>query len=158
MFYLLHAYVKTKKTFIGNTEVCTFLCRNTCCCSILTIIIYDHRKFDELLQGGNNDAIENNADNYRINDNKTTASNFFWYKTKLRGSTLNNNCELNPKVVVSLRYFSISWGSLDFPMINCEVDLDLSLPFILIDYIIPRIPTTLELNVDPDADPTVQYV
>ena len=25
--------------------------RNTRCCSILTMIIYDHRKFDELVQG-----------------------------------------------------------------------------------------------------------
>ena len=40
----------------------------------------------------NNDVNENNdAGNYRINSNKTTASQFFEYNTKIIGSAPNNN-------------------------------------------------------------------
>ena len=36
-------------------------------------------------------AIENNVDNYRINNNKTRTSKSFKYKTKVIGSALNDN-------------------------------------------------------------------
>ena len=39
----------------------------------------------------NDYANENNADNYRINCNKTTTSKSFEYKMKLIGSAVNNN-------------------------------------------------------------------
>ena len=43
----------------------------------------------------NDSANENNgANNYRISNNKTTISKSFEYKTKLIGSTPNNNIPL----------------------------------------------------------------
>ena len=61
----------------------------------------------------NNYANENNAGNYRINNNKTTTSRFFEYKTKIIGSTPNNNSTLNTEVVVPLQYLSNFWRPLD---------------------------------------------
>ena len=48
---------------------------------------------------GNNDA-----DNYRINDNKTITSKSFKYKTKIIGKTVSNNNILNAEVVVPLKF------------------------------------------------------
>ena len=50
----------------------------------------------------NDDANENNLDNNRINNNKTITSKSFEYKTKLIGSTPNNNNILDAEVVVPL--------------------------------------------------------
>ena len=46
----------------------------------------------------------NNANNFRINNNKTTISKSFEYKTKLIGSTPNNDSRLDAEVVVPLKY------------------------------------------------------
>ena len=51
----------------------------------------------------NDSGDENNdANNFRINNNKTTTSKPFEYKTKLIGSTLNNDSRLDIEVVVPL--------------------------------------------------------
>ena len=42
------------------------------------------------------------------------------------GSTLNNDYRLDAKVIVPLKYLSNFWRSLDLPLINCEIELDLS--------------------------------
>ena len=63
---------------------------------------------------------KNNAANKRINNNKTITSKFFEYKRKLIGATTNSNNILDAEVVVPLR------RSLGLPLINCEVELDLS--------------------------------
>ena len=55
---------------------------------------------DEVNDAANEHAAFNNG----INNNKTAASNFFEYKTKLRGSSPNNHNRLNAEVVVSLKY------------------------------------------------------
>ena len=47
-------------------------------------------------------------------------------KTKIIGITSNNNSRLNAEVVVPLKYLSIFWRSLDLPLINCEIELDLT--------------------------------
>ena len=74
----------------------------------------------------NDSANENNdANSYRINNNKTTSKSFD-YKTKSIGCILNNNCRLYAEVVVSLKYLSNFWRSLDLPSINCEIELDLA--------------------------------
>ena len=65
---------------------------------------------------------KNNAANKRINNNKTITSKFFEYKRKLIGATTNSNNILDAEVVVPLR------RSLGLPLINCEVELDLSWP------------------------------
>ena len=54
----------------------------------------------------NNSANENNdANNYRINNNKTATSKFFQYKTKVIGRTPNDNNVLDTKVVVPFKIF-----------------------------------------------------
>ena len=67
----------------------------------------------------NDSANENNdANNCRINNNKMATSKSFEYRTKLKGSTPNDNSKL--------KYSSNFWGSLDLPLINCEIELDLT--------------------------------
>ena len=73
----------------------------------------------------NDSANENNdADNFRINNNKTTTSKSFQYKTKSIGNTPNNNM-LNAEIIVPLKYLSNFWRSFDFPLIKFEIELDL---------------------------------
>ena len=73
----------------------------------------------------NNSANENNnANNYSINNNKTTTSKYFEYKTKIIGRTPNDNNILDT-IVVPLKYLSNVWRSLDLPLINCEIELEL---------------------------------
>ena len=73
-----------------------------------------------------NYANENNAANASINNNKTTTSKSFEYKTKLIGRTSNDNNTLDAEVFTPLKYLSNFWRSLDLPLINCEKELDLS--------------------------------
>ena len=68
----------------------------------------------------NDDAIENDNVNNRVNNNKITARKSFEYKTKLIGSMANNN-KLDAEVVVPLNYLSNSWRYLNLSMINCEI-------------------------------------
>ena len=74
----------------------------------------------------NDDGNENNGARDKIYDNKTITSKSFKYKTKLTGSTPNNNNMLDSKVVVPLKYLSTFSISLNFPLINFEIELDLS--------------------------------
>ena len=68
----------------------------------------------------NDSANENNdANNYRKNNNKTTTNKFFEYKTKIIGRTPNDNNILDTEVVVPSKYLSNFWRSLDLPLINC---------------------------------------
>ena len=75
----------------------------------------------------NDSANENNdANNFRINNSKTATSKSFEYKTKLIGSTPYNDGRLDPEVVAPLKHLSNFWKSLNLPLINCEIELDLS--------------------------------
>ena len=61
-------------------------------------------------------ANENNeASNYRINNNKTTESRSFEYEPKMTGSASANNNRLDAEVVVLLKYLTNFWRSLGFP-------------------------------------------
>ena len=71
------------------------------------------------------DENENDDNQNTINNNKTTTSKFFDNKTKIIGSTPNNNNILNAKVVVPLKDLSNFWRSLDLPLVNCETEIDL---------------------------------
>ena len=72
----------------------------------------------------NNNVNQNNADNYRINSkNPITRESF---ETKLIGNTANANNTLNEDVVVPLKYLINFWRSLDLPLINCEIEVDLT--------------------------------
>ena len=46
----------------------------------------------------NDDANENNDDDYRVNNGKTRTSESFEYKTKVIGSTPDNNSKLNGNI------------------------------------------------------------
>ena len=50
----------------------------------------------------------------------------FEYKTNILGSKPIDNNTLDKSVVVSLKYLSNFWNSLDFPFTDCEIELDLS--------------------------------
>ena len=69
----------------------------------------------------------NDANDYRINNKKTTTCKSFDYKTKIIGKTSNDNT-LDTEVVVPLKYLSNFWRSLHLPLINYEIELDLPLP------------------------------
>ena len=74
----------------------------------------------------NDSANKNNdANNYRINKNKTTTSKSFEYKTKIKGRMPNDNNILHAEVVVPLKYLSSFCRSLNLPLINCEIEFDL---------------------------------
>ena len=77
---------------------------------------------DKINESGNEN---NDANNYRKNNNKTTRSKSFEDKTKIIGRTPNDNNILHTEVVVSLKYLSNFWRSHDLPFINCEIELDL---------------------------------
>ena len=66
-----------------------------------------------------------NQNNFRVNNNKTTRSKSFEHKIKIRGKTPDNASRLDTVVVVPLKYLSNFWRSLDLRLINCEVELDL---------------------------------
>ena len=74
----------------------------------------------------NYDGNEKNAANNKINNNKTKTSKSFEYKTNIIRSMPDDNNTLDAQVVFPLKHFSNFWRSLDFPLINCEIKLDLS--------------------------------
>ena len=75
----------------------------------------------------NDDANDNNAaENYRNNNIKTTTSKSFEYKTKIIGNTKDDDNTLDKEIVVPLKHLSNFLRSLDLPLINCEIELDLS--------------------------------
>ena len=76
---------------------------------------------DELI----NSAIEIKNNGNNINSNKKATNKFFKNKTKLIGSMPKNINILDTEVVVPLKYLCNFWRSLDLPLINCEIELDL---------------------------------
>ena len=69
---------------------------------------------------------ENNAAHNTTSNSKTVISKSFEYTTKLIARTPNNNDILDAGVVVPLKYLSNFWRSVDLPLINCEIGLDVS--------------------------------
>ena len=99
-----------------------------------------------------NDANENaaNADNYKININKTTTSRSFEYKTKITGKTPAGR--LDTEVVVPLKYLSTFWRSLDLPSINFEIGLDFSRSK---NCVISEVSRAAAVAANPNANPPV---
>ena len=62
---------------------------------------------------------------YRINNEKTLTIKSFEYITKI-GYTENNDSRLDAEVAVPLKYLNNFWISLYLPLINFEIELDLS--------------------------------
>ena len=102
----------------------------------------------------NDDENETNRLKTRINENKTIRSKPFEYKTKLTGSTPGNNHLINAEVFVPLKYLSNFWRSLDLPLINCEIELDLTWSKYCV---ISQVFRTFRAA-DPNADPAVYEV
>ena len=103
----------------------------------------------------NENTNESNAANNKINNNKIITSISFEYETKLTGSTSNNNNILDAEFVVSLKYLSNFWRSLDFSLLNFKTEIDFSgsKESVISDIsIIPRIPP------NPNANPDVEEV
>ena len=98
---------------------------------------------------------ENESVNNRINNNKTIRSKSFEYKTKLIGSTPSDNNILDTEVAVPLKYLSNFWRSLDWPLINCEILIDLSWSK---ECIISEISIIRRIPGNPNTNPPVQEV
>ena len=62
----------------------------------------------------NDDANENNADNYKINNSNTITIKSFEYKTEIIRSKPNYSITLDTEVIVPSKYFSNFWRSLSF--------------------------------------------
>ena len=77
------------------------------------------------------------------------------YETKIIGSTPDNSSWLETEVFVSLKHLSIFWRSLDFPLIICEIELDLSWSK---DCIISEISRAPERDANLDATSPVPTV
>ena len=69
-----------------------------------------------------NDSANEISDNRNMINNKKTSKSFE-YKTKMIGSMPNNNM-LDATVVFPVKYLSNYWRSIDFPLINCEIEVD----------------------------------
>ena len=83
--------------------------------------------------------------NYSIKDLKS-----FNYKTSITGKLEGNNVEKDyVKIVVPLKYLGNFWRTLDVPLINCEVSLNLTWSE---NCVITSEATT---EADPDADRAV---
>ena len=65
---------------------------------------------------------DNNNVNYSIKDSKS-----FDYKTSITGKLEGNNTEKEVEIVVLLKYLNNVWRTLQIPLINCEINLILTL-------------------------------
>ena len=97
----------------------------------------------------NDFANEIDENDNTINNNKTTTSIYFKYKTKTIGRTSNNNSRLNAEVAIPLKYLINFCRYLDLLLINCEIEIDLTCSTYSI---ISQVSKTFR-EVDPNADP-----
>ena len=65
---------------------------------------------------------DNNNVNYSIKDSKS-----FDYKTSITGKLEGNNTEKEVEIVVPLKYLNNLWRTLQIPLINCQINLILTL-------------------------------
>ena len=64
---------------------------------------------------------------YKDHPNDNTAnSESFKIKVKVTGKTRNNGNIKDVEIIVSLKYLSNFWRTLEMPLINCEVNLILT--------------------------------
>ena len=76
---------------------------------------------DELSDDDNKNDVNNN----RINSDKTITSKYFEYNRKIIGRTPNINNTLDTEVVAPIKYLSFCLRFLNFPLIDCEIELNL---------------------------------
>ena len=64
---------------------------------------------------------------YKDDPNDNIAdSESFKYKEKITGKTPDDRNTKNVEIIVLLKYLSNFWRTLDIPLINCEVNLELT--------------------------------
>ena len=95
------------------------------------------------------------ADNDSENNEKITTRTYFEYKTKIRGGTRAYNNTLDKEVVVRIKYLNNFPRSLDFCLINCEVERDL--PWSR-KFLVSEIYKTLEAPANPAANTSTEHV
>ena len=59
------------------------------------------------------------------NDNLIDSKSFK-YTVKITGKTPNNRNKKDVEIIVPLKYLSNFWSTLEMPLINCEVNLELT--------------------------------
>ena len=71
-----------------------------------------------------------------INDLTTDTSSSFKYKVSLLGNPVdaNNIAKINVKVVIPLKYLSNFCRSLEMPLINCKIKLNMEKRLCIINY------------------------
>ena len=83
--------------------------------------------------------------NYSIKDSKS-----FDYETSTIGKFKGNNVEKHDiKISVPLKYLSNFWRTLDIPLINCEISLDVTWPENCV------LTSKASREADPDTDPAI---
>ena len=75
----------------------------------------------------NDDGNENDDNGNNINYNNIITSKSFEYKKKFIGTTPNNYNILDTQVVVSVKFLINLLTSLYLPLINCKIELNLSI-------------------------------
>ena len=102
-----------------------------------------------------NDDANEIVDNCRLSNNKTTTYKSFEHKTKITGGIAASSSVLNTKVAVPLKYLNNFWRSLDLPLINYEIELDLTWSE---DCVISEILNYPEVPADSSADPPIAHI
>ena len=86
--------------------------------------------------------------NYSIKDSKSFDS-----KTSITGKLENNNVEKDDvKIVVPLKYLSNFWRTLNMPLVNCKISLNLTWSENCV------LTSKATRNADSDADPPVAAI
>ena len=67
-----------------------------------------------------------NNDGNIVNFNGANATDSFNFKTKIAGQTGNDGRIDNVEIMVTLKYISNFWRTLEISLINCEVELILT--------------------------------
>ena len=108
-------------------------------------IIEKQQEVNGTIRDEPNSVTEGNI-NYSIRGSKS-----FYYKTSITGRLEGNNTEKEVEIM-SLKHLSNFWRRLDMPLINCEINLILTLPE---NFVITSKATR---DAGPYADPAVAAV
>ena len=103
----------------------------------------------------NDDENESDNANSSMNNDKTITTKSLECKTKLIGTTPNDNNTLNAEVAVSFKHLSNFWKFFYLPMINYKIELHL--PW-LKESILSKISITFRIPAILAANPPVQKV
>ena len=135
-------------------KILLLICQYIICQNIVQIILKQHEVFRIIGDKVNISANEILA-NCRIKNNRTTTSKSFEYRTKVIGKTLADHDILDTKVIVALKYLSNFKRFLNLPLINCEVELNLSW---IKNFIISEMLNNTEVATEPNGNPPAAHL